>query len=74
MQTLTVNTPPLVGLRRSFDRVLIVNSLHFVQKHFRHQDTKTQRLIFTNRFALCLCALVAIFPAIRVRIRKKYCE
>ncbi len=43
-------------------RVLVVNSLHFVQKHFRHQDTKTQSLIFTNSFALCLCALVAIFP------------
>ena len=43
-------------------RVLIVNSLHFMQKHFRHQDTKTQSLIFTNSFALCLCALVAIFP------------
>ena len=41
---------------------LVVNSLHFVQKHFRHQDTKTQSLIFTNSFALCLCALVAIFP------------
>ena len=45
-----------------FFRVLIVNSLHFVQKHFRHQDTKTQSLIFTNSFALCLSALVAIFP------------
>jgi hypothetical protein len=43
-------------------RVLIVNSLHFVQKNFRHQDTKTQSLIFANSFALCLCALVAIFP------------
>jgi hypothetical protein len=41
-------------------RVLVVNSLHFVQKHFRHQGTKTQSLIFTNSFALCLCALVAI--------------
>jgi hypothetical protein len=39
-----------------------VNSLHFVQKYFRHQDTKAQRLIFTNSFALCLGALVAIFP------------
>jgi hypothetical protein len=35
---------------------------YFMAKHFRHQDTKTQRLIFTNSFALCLCALVAIFP------------
>ena len=42
--------------------VLIVISLHFVQKHFRHQDTKAQRLIFKYSFALCLCALVAIFP------------
>jgi hypothetical protein len=52
---------PGVGLQERF-RVLVVNSLHFVQKHFRHQDTKTQSLIFTNSFALCLCALVAIFP------------
>jgi peroxiredoxin family protein len=44
-------------------RVIVVNSLHFVQKHFRHQDTKAQSLIFTNSFASCLCALVAIFPA-----------
>jgi hypothetical protein len=43
-------------------RVLVVNSLHFVQKHLRHQDTKTQSLIVPNSFALCLCALVAIFP------------
>jgi hypothetical protein len=41
-------------------RVLVVNSLHFVQKHFRHQDTKTQSLFFTNSFALGLCAFVAI--------------
>jgi hypothetical protein len=24
-------------------RVLVVNSLHFMAKHLRHQDTKTQR-------------------------------
>jgi hypothetical protein len=36
--------------------------MHFAAKQFRHQDTKTQRLILTNRFALCLCAIVAIFP------------
>jgi hypothetical protein len=28
---------------------------------FEKQDTKTQSLIFTNSFALCLCVLVAIF-------------
>jgi hypothetical protein len=35
----------------------------FVAKHFRQQDTKTQRLILANSFALRLCAFVAIFPA-----------
>jgi hypothetical protein len=33
-----------------------VISLHFVQQHFRHQDTKTQSLIFSNSFALGLGA------------------
>jgi hypothetical protein len=32
-----------------------------VAKHFHHQDTKTQRQILANSFALCLCAFVAIF-------------
>jgi hypothetical protein len=47
-------------------RVLVVSSLsskadlrHFVQKYFRHQDTKTQRLILQT---VLLYALVVIFP------------
>jgi hypothetical protein len=28
---------------------------HFVANYFRHQDTKTQRTILANSFALCLC-------------------
>jgi sucrose synthase len=35
---------------------------HFVAKHFRHQDTKTQRYVLQNSFPLCFWAFVAIFP------------
>lgn len=37
------------------------NSMHLVAKHFRHQDTKTQKLISANSFASCLGAFVAIY-------------
>ena len=33
-------------------------------KHLRHQDTKTQRLILTKGFALCLGAFVAIYSGL----------
>jgi len=35
-----------------------------MKKHFRHQDTKTQRRILTKRFRVSLCVLVAgkMFP------------
>jgi hypothetical protein len=39
-------------------------STTFYVKQFRHQDTKTQRFIVTNSFALCLGALMATFPVL----------
>jgi hypothetical protein len=50
----------MIGLFRQ----LIVNFVHFMAKHFRHQDTKTQKHILTKGFRLCLSAFVAIFSGL----------
>jgi hypothetical protein len=44
-------------------RRLEIIFVHIVVKHFRHQDTKTQRQIKATRFVWWLCVFVAIFPA-----------
>jgi hypothetical protein len=45
-------------------RPLIVNLVHFMAKHFRHQDTKTQKYILTKGFHLRLSAFAAIFSGL----------
>jgi hypothetical protein len=44
-------------------RPLIVNFVHFMAKHYRHQDTEAQKGLLTNSGPSCFCAFVAIFPA-----------
>ena len=44
-------------------RLLIVNFVHFMAKHYRHQDTKAQKGLLTNNVSSWLCAFVATFPA-----------
>jgi len=43
---------------------LIVSLVHFMVKHFCHQDTKTQIYIFAKGFPLCLGAFVAIWSGL----------
>jgi hypothetical protein len=52
----------LEGFMFLFDVISTLETifLHFMTKHLRHQDTKTQRKILTKGFALCLGAFVAI--------------
>ena len=38
----------------------VVSSLRFMKKHFRHQGTKTRRIISIKGFTLCLGVFVAI--------------
>jgi len=52
-----------LNLARLFFRALVVNSLHFMNRHFRHEDTKTRRRIFIKGFTLCLGALWQFIPA-----------
>ena len=56
-----VNRPFLLRLIRV--RPLIVNFVHFMAKHYRHQDTKAQKGLLTNGVSSWLCAFVATFPA-----------
>jgi hypothetical protein len=52
-----------MNLSRNCLRRLIVNFVHFMAKHYRHQDTKAQKGLLTNGIFSCLSAFVANFPA-----------
>jgi len=60
---LGVTALPPLWMRDPFRR-LIVNFVHFMAKHYRHQDTEAQKGLLTNGVPSCRCAFVAILSGL----------